>query len=104
METEQFIIEDKKIVDYLLNENHPKGKFKAKWLLNKGFNPTNLRSSLETHGKNSTVVKSETTPFGIFEIREGPLELNDVPPENFRTVWEVIQNNNMRRFVTGYPI
>jgi len=57
------------LADYLLNENHPKGKSKAKWLPNRGFDQEKLKISLEIHGQNGMVVKKETGPFGTFEIR-----------------------------------
>ena len=45
---ESAVVEDKKIIEYLLNESHPKGGGKAKFFLSKGYNIRDI----ETFNKN----------------------------------------------------
>jgi hypothetical protein len=99
-----FDINFRKIQDYLLNIEHPRGKSKAKWLLAKGFDQNSLVRALIRHGKEGHLVKEEQTEFGVFITIEGTLALEAKPVGSFRSVWELVVEQKKCRFVTAYPI
>jgi hypothetical protein len=100
----QFEIHPSKVHAYLLNLNHPKGKSKAKWFINKGFDFQKLSNSLVYHGKYGQMTKEELTNFGHFITMEGDLFLGLNPVGKIRSVWELQSKNKKCRFVTAYPI
>ncbi len=84
-----FLIEDRKIADYLLNLNHPRGGPKAARLLRHNFTPALLRDVLALHGRSGTLRRTRTTPYGFAIEVVDPVA---TPLNRFldiRTVWEV---------------
>lgn len=74
---DQAIIELRKLSDYLLNQNHPQGGGKAKFLARFGFTlerPEVLRAALLAHAINHDVSSCHTTAFGTMLEVEGELD------------------------------
>lgn len=102
---EEAVVPEPKLVDYLLNEEHPEGQSKAHFLLHRGFSRSNsevLRQALLTMAKTSDFVE---IPFeyGIKYSATGLLECRDGSSPEFVTVWVLLEGRPPPRFVTGYP-
>jgi len=115
------VVEDKKIIEYLLNENHPVGGSKAKFFLSKGYNVNDIRAFRKTllyHANNNAVKSIKTTPYGTTYIIEGyithygypgyPSNLKNLKEKptvfNLRTIWSIGNNDFIPKLVTAYPI
>lgn len=71
------LIERAKIVDYLLNDDHPVGGPKSAFFRRFGFRPDQweaLADALRSHAKASRLPMLKTTPFGIRVVATGPLQ------------------------------
>jgi hypothetical protein len=95
-----------KIVDYLLSENHPVGKSKARYFRSHGFNDENasdLANGLLSIAQNGQVGSSERSLFGIKYVLDGELDTPNGDKIRVRTVWIIESNSDIPRFVTAYP-
>ncbi|MCX7316472.1 MAG: hypothetical protein NTZ22_06505 [Hyphomicrobiales bacterium] len=62
-----YVISDDKILKYLLNLDHPQGRSKARFLINRGFvfnKPQQLREALQRHPVTATLVQQIPHPDG----------------------------------------
>ena len=103
--SENAVVEPKKLTKYLLSLDHPEGKGKAKFFIQHGFNPSEwevLRTSLLNHGATHPVVLVETSDFGAKYV----LECSVVSPDDrnpcIRSVWIVEPGQSSPRLVTAY--
>ncbi|GLI52684.1 DUF6883 domain-containing protein [Thermodesulfovibrio yellowstonii] len=103
---EKALIDNEKILNYLLSETHPVGKFKAKFFRSLGFNANNadlLKNALLQIACDGTVTKAIDTPFGVKYIIEGFLPTPIGQTVNILTVWIIEKGEKILRFVTAYP-
>lgn len=100
------LVDENKIIGYLLSETHPDGKHKARFFLRFGFTvdkPQSLLEALKKHAGND-YIRMERSSFGARYIVEAPLESPDDRNPLIRSVWFVETNGTVAKFVTAYPI
>ena len=95
-------ISTSKLTDYLFNLSHPDGWSKAKY-----FHEHEIRSIDELQKlllmviRENKVSKAMETSFGLKFIVDGVVDKFDI---RLRTVWIVLEEQNICKFVTAYPI
>jgi hypothetical protein len=103
---ESATLDDRKITQYLLADDHPKGAAKAKFLMSFGFSQGNwveLKRALLNHPQNNPVTSQATNPFGQkFEI-SCSLVTPDGRNPCIISVWIIEPPDPNPRFVTAYP-
>lgn len=114
----QATVEDRKIKEYLLNQNHPDGGSKAKFFLLRGFapeEPEKLREVLLQHARTGQVVKEEETTFGTKYVIQGDVlveffagtvtrAIPAVDIINLQSVWIIAPGTGQPKLVTAYPM
>jgi hypothetical protein len=103
---EAAVVEEQKIVVYLLNPSHPEGASKAKFFSTLGFRIDqwqDLADALCQIPQESPVVKMVETPHGQKYIVDGILETPSGASPAVRTVWIVDSGSQAPRLVTGFP-
>lgn len=104
---ETAVVSEAKIVDYLLNPQHPDGAGKAKFFLAAGFQVTRwqeLADAIRELATHSPVTRQMDSIHGRKYIVEGPLQLPDGGRASIRTVWIADGRDPTPRLVTAYPI
>lgn len=95
-----------KIVDYLLNSEHPDGAGKASFFLAAGFRVEQweeLSAAVLKLAVNNTVTRSVDSPHGSKYIVDGQLDTPGGQVVFVRTVWIVDKAGRNPRLVTAYP-
>jgi filamentous hemagglutinin len=103
-DTDQIVIEQKKITSYLLNPEHPDGYGKARLFLSCGFKINNwleFAEAVRIHAKRATT-KTRETEFGMKIIAEGNLETPLGKSLLVRSIWIVVAKTPI--LVTLYPL
>ena len=98
-------VADEKIVGYLLAEDHPGGRSKARFLKSLGFGedePQLLRDALLRIARDGQVVDELRSRFGTKHVVDGYLQ-GPGGSAWVRTVWIVDQGTTAPRLVTAYP-
>lgn len=96
-----------KLIDYLLSETHPVGRWKARLLRTAGFDESNmdaLRRELMRFARDQEVDEVILSPHGTKYIIEGTLTTPTGTPLRVRTVWIIDPAENPPRFITAYPV
>lgn len=99
-------VADNKITDYLLNESHDTGKFKAVFFKRFGFDISAIevfKDSLIQHSIDREIEKTIDTKFGIkYELK---CKINTPDKRNpcIVTVWIVENEQEEPKLVTAYP-
>lgn len=99
-------VEESKIVDYLLNHEHPDGASKAKFFSAFGFNASDWRifaDAMRRHGRERDVVKKIATEFGTKYEVECSLAAPDGRSPCIRSVW-IVEAEQSPRLVTAHPV
>ena len=89
---ENALVEDAKLLGYLLNHDHPHGTHKARYLGRFGFSSGNLdaaRSALLRHGRSYDVARVVQTGYGPRYAVDGVPETPDQRDPYVRTVWQM---------------
>ncbi len=102
--SDNIIIEDIKLTDYLLNINHPNGNIKAKFLIERNFNKDTLRATLVKQAEEKEVKEITGSKFGTKYIIESEVKSPDSTSFILRSVWIVYLNEKFIKLVTAYPI
>jgi hypothetical protein len=100
------VVEEQKIVAYLLNPNHPDGASKAKFFSDFGFRIDQwqeLAEALRELAQASPVVKMVETPHGEKYIVDGILKTPNGASPSVRTVWIIDSGSQAPRLVTAFP-
>ena len=100
------VVEQAKIVGYLLNAAHPDNGGKAEFFLSHGFRQEDweaLASAFLRLVIDTEVEKSVVSRHGHKYIVAGPLETPSGKLPNVRTVWIVDTGEETPRLVTAYP-
>lgn len=103
----QVQIMDAKIIDYLLNPEHPDGGSKARFFLSHNCSISNfnkLKNIISAHLTQSTKIRTENSQYGIKLIAEGDIILPDSFKTNMISVWMLNEDRKIIKFVTCYPI
>jgi hypothetical protein len=107
---EQAVVPEAKVVGYLLNILHPKGRSKARFFLLFGFTRekwTVLADALREHAQTNPLSAVEEDPeFGIRYVVEGEIDAPDGRRPRVRVVWFIDAADVTRtpRLVTAYPL
>ena len=100
------IVEEEKIVGYLLNPAHRYGATKARFFLELGFRLDDwgtLARALREHGQRLEVSTERETGFGPRYDVEGPLNTPGGRTARVRTVWQIDHGEIAPRLITAYP-
>jgi hypothetical protein len=100
------IIEEQKIVDYLLNTDHRRGGSKATLLQQFGYATADWQRLAEDLRRDHLTREpnaSRRTPYGErFEIR-APLQTPSGRPLTVRSIWQIDAGAAAPRLITLYP-
>ena len=104
---EAAVVVEAKIVHYLLNESHTKGKSKAKFFRAFGFVPEQWEvcaRALIRHAADHDVATEIDTELAIQYTIEGTLITPDTRNPFIRSVWAIDHGDEFPHFVTAYPV
>ncbi len=102
---QELVIAEAKITQYLLNEEHDKGRPKAKFFLGVGFHSSDWRGLadvLETLAREEEIIDSEQREYGVFYGIEGTIPTPNGQTRRIRTVWVVKTQEQAANLVTAY--
>ncbi|GAC1627566.1 MAG: hypothetical protein NVS9B10_16660 [Nevskia sp.] len=102
---DQLIVQQTKLVGYLLNLNHVDGASKAKFFLSRGFERglwPDFAAALINHGASQPVVNETATVHGMKYVVECNLETPDGRNPCIRSVW-IVEGCEPPRLATAYP-
>ena len=105
--SENAYVEYTKAVHYLLSMEHPDGKDKAIYFIDRGFSSEqwqHFAQALRTHGAGHDVVRVIESSYGPKFVIEGVMETPDGLNPFVRTVWIINPGVAEPRLVTAYPI
>ena len=101
------IVAPTKITHYLLDDGHPDGGPKSRFLRSFGFDPASpgvLRDALLAHALTHDVSATHLVEQGeVFEVT-GPMLAPDGRLPMIRTVWIILKGETDPRFVTLKPV
>ena len=100
------LVEEKKILEYLLNPDHPVGGSKAKFFVARGFTSAEwaeFRSSLISHAQTNAPTRRVRTEWGLRYTVECNCSTPDGRNPCIRTVWE-IGADERPRLLTAIPL
>ena len=103
---EAAVVSEEKIVDYLLNPQHPDGAGKAAFFAARGFRRDHghlLSDALRRLVAENSVTSWMDSPHGQKYIVDGRVETPGGTAPLVRTVWIVDQGETAPRLVTAYP-
>ena len=101
------VVEERKVLDYLLAGGHPEGASKAAFFQALGFRRAEwqaLVEALQDHARRHQVADIERSPYGTKYIVDGPIRSPDGRAPMVRTVWIVDSGVEIPRLVTAYPL
>jgi hypothetical protein len=101
------VVDEAKIVGYLLNPKHAWGASKARFFSQFGFVTDAwevMAVALRAHGQQNDVVRIRETGFGPRYEVEGELPAPDGRRPRVRSVWQVDVGTNAPRLITAYPL
>lgn len=100
-------VEEKKIVEYLLNPAHPDGASKAKFFLARGFAGNrweDMCAALQTQGRENLVTKMTAHAWGARYQVDCHCPTPDGTNPCIRSVWELSNATACPRLLTAYPL
>ena len=103
---DQVLVERRKIVEYLLSDDHPDGLAKARFFNALGFSTdrwSEFSEALVKHALECQLVSDEATPYGQRYVVEGVLA-GPQRKASVRTVWILEGGSRRPRLVTAYPV
>jgi len=101
------LVEEKKVVEYLLNPAHPDGGPKAKFFLARGFSAhrwDEMRDALLAQGRDNRVTKVTPHPWGTRYQVDCRCPTPDGANPCIRSVWELAPAAACPRLLTAYPL
>lgn len=105
-DADRAFIEERKILDYLLRDDHPDGGAKARFFLARGFSRLDWRllaDALLDHGRRNAVADARPGAFGtLYEVR-CTLRTPDGRDPCIRTVWQIRDASSGPPLITAYP-
>ena len=100
-------VERGKIANYLLSLTNPRGKSKAEFFLDFGFNSNNwegLAGALKVQGASNEVVRIVETAYGPRYSVDGMIETLDGRNPQIKTVWQFDTGTDYPRLITARPL
>lgn len=101
------LVEEKKIVEYLLNANHPDGASKAKFFMARGFASAQwqiMRAALQMQGSENLVTKVTAHQWDARYQVDCNCPTPDGANPCIRTVWELPDAAACPRLLTAHPL
>ena len=101
------IVDESKVVQYLLSADHPDGRSKATFFANFGFRLQRWEAfvrALRDHGSNGDVSVATGSDYGTRYSVDGIIEAPDGRNPRIRTVWIVDREGDAPRLVTAHPL
>ncbi|MCE9595381.1 MAG: adhesin [Planctomycetes bacterium] len=103
---ERAVIDNAKLVGYLLSSTHPVGRYKARFFLQVGYTETHatrFEADLLDHARAHSATLTEATAFGRkYEVR-GSLLTPSGRRTDLVTVWIILDGEQVPRLITAYP-
>lgn len=100
------IVPPLKLTHYLLDLTSKQGKAKAQFFLAFGFTIEAwqvMADALRLHAVSYDVATIRETPYGVHYVIEEALETPDGRNPNIKTVWKILNEEQVPSFVTAYP-
>ena len=100
------VVEDGKLLGYILDPTHKDGWPKGQFLVAHGFDPFDpeaVRRALLDHALRNELGEVEQTTFGVKYRVDGPLRAPSGEVQ-VRTVWQIDTGQTAPRFVTMVPL
>ena len=104
---DQAIVDESKVVQYLLSVNHPEGQSKAAFFSMLGFREHRWKTfarALRDHGDAGEVTDVSRSRYGTRYSVDGPIETPSGRRPRVRTVWIVDPERGAPRLITAYPL
>lgn len=101
------VIEERKVLGYLLAADHPEGASKAAFFEAHGFRLGDwkmLAEALRDHARRNPVSEVSPSPYGTKHAVDGPLRCPDGRMPMVRAVWILDAGADFPRLVTAYPM
>lgn len=102
---EQAVVDRRKLEEYLLSTTHPVGRFKARYFATLGYEPerwqeleADLRKTLD-----SDAAEAVDGEFGTKFTIQGSIIGPNGREATVTTVWIILSDEDIPRFVTAYP-
>lgn len=103
---EKAIIEAEKLQGYILSPTHPVGRFKAAVFQRLGYSVDNwetFEQSLRKLILTQSAVQVEESQYGKKFLVEGPFAGLSGRTMKIVTIWVILKEESVPRFVTAYP-
>ena len=103
---ERAVIDAEKLYGYVLSFAHPVGRFKAAYFRRLGYSAENWEAferSLREVILSQDVTQVEESRYGRKFIIEGPFVGSSGETVQIVTVWVILKDENVPRFITAYP-
>ncbi len=103
---EKAIIETEKLRGYILSSTHPVGRFKAAFFRRLGYSAENWEAfewSLRDWILTQDAAEVEESRYGKKYIVEGPFAGPSGDTMQIVTVWVILKDEIVPRFITAYP-
>lgn len=101
------VIEERKVLGYLLATDHPEGASKAVFFQAHGFRLGDwqrLAEALRDHARRNSVSEVSRSLYGTKHAVDGPLRCPDGRTPRVRAIWIVDAGAEFPRLVTAYPM
>lgn len=101
----QAVVPAEKLTDYLLSDQHPTGRHKARFFRALGFSPEQpeiLRLALLNHAQSNLVLADEVTPYGTKYVVAGLLITPNGTAALVCSVWIVESGSQAPRLITAF--
>ncbi|MBI3148384.1 MAG: hypothetical protein HYZ17_07710 [Betaproteobacteria bacterium] len=105
--SERALVEEKKILEYLLNPAHPDGGPKARFFQARGFDAARwfeMRDALVAQGRDNPVVKVTRHQWGTRYQVDCRCPTPDRVNPCIRSIWELAHAAACPRLLTAYPL
>ena len=100
------LVDERKLLEYLLSPDHPIGRSKAAFFLGLGFDPGEwrvLESALLQLASTAVAELAGRSAFGQKYLTRGTLESPSGRVAEVLVVWVIRAGEDIPRFVTAYP-
>lgn len=101
------IVDESKVVEYLLSERHPDGRSKATFFSGFGFRVQHwpaFARALRDHGNTGEITGVSKSDYGTRYSVDGAMATPDGRNPRIRTVWIIDSEGNAPRLITAHPL
>jgi hypothetical protein len=101
------VVDQGKVLNYLLSASHPAGRSRARFFAQMGFvreNWADLAAALVAQANRNSVALVANSPFGVKYTIDGEIESPNGSRAAIRTIWIVEPHIPVPRLITAYPL